>query len=162
HSGMGYGEKTPDGVAAQGRHEGGTMAAVAEELRAAGLPIDEVSVGSTPTGRSAMTGAGVTERRPGTYVYQGACQVKLGTGALEDCAMSVVATVVSTPAPDRAVLDAGSKTLSSDPLRPETGGHGWIVGRKSRVQRLSEEHGVVDVVPGESFRVGERVRVIPN
>jgi D-serine deaminase-like pyridoxal phosphate-dependent protein len=162
HSGMGYGEKTPDGVAAQGRHEGGTMARVAEELRAAGLPVEEVSVGSTPTGRSAMTVAGVTECRPGTYVYQDASQVNLGTCALEDCALTVVATVVSTPAPDRAVLDAGSKTLSSDPLRPEAGGHGWIVGRKSRVQRLSEEHGVVDVVAGESFRVGERVRVIPN
>ena len=59
-------------------------------------------------------------------------------------------------------LDAGSKTLSSDPLRPRAGGHGWILGRKSRVQRLSEEHGVVDVVPGESFRVGERVRLLPN
>jgi D-serine deaminase-like pyridoxal phosphate-dependent protein len=70
--------------------------------------------------------------------------------------------VVSVPAPDRAVLDAGSKTLSADPLRPHAGGHGLVVGRRSRLARLSEEHGVVQVEPGESFRIGERVRVLPN
>lgn len=76
--------------------------------------------------------------------------------------MTVLATVVSVPVPDRAVLDAGSKTLSSDPLRPRPGGHGFVLGRASRIDRLSEEHGVVRVEPGESFRVGERVRVLPN
>jgi D-serine deaminase-like pyridoxal phosphate-dependent protein len=76
--------------------------------------------------------------------------------------MTVIATVVSVPAPDRAVLDCGSKTLSSDSLRPRGEGHGWILGRKSRLQKLSEEHGVVGVEPGETFRVGERVRVLPN
>jgi D-serine deaminase-like pyridoxal phosphate-dependent protein len=162
HSGAGYHEPTPAGVAEAGRHEGGTMVAVAEALRHAGLPIEEVSVGSTPTGLSSMAVAGVTECRPGTYVYQDASQVSLGTCTLDDCALTVLATVVSTPAPDRAVVDAGSKSLSSDPLRPTAGGHGWILGRRSRVQRLSEEHGVIEVVAGESFRIGERVRVLPN
>ncbi len=162
HSGAGYHAPTPEGVAEAGRHEGQTMATVAESLRQGGLPVEEVSVGSTPTALSAMAVKGVTECRPGTYVYQDASQVSLGTCALEDCALTVLATVISTPAPDRAVVDAGSKTLSSDPLRPEAGGHGWILGRQSRVQRLSEEHGVVDVVPGEFFRVGERVRLLPN
>lgn len=105
---------------------------------------------------------GVTECRPGNYVYNDASQVALGTCRLEDCAMTVVATVVSVPAPDRAVLDAGSKTLSSDPLRPRSGGHGFLLGHASRIDRLSEEHGVVRIEPGESFRVGERVRVVPN
>jgi D-serine deaminase-like pyridoxal phosphate-dependent protein len=76
--------------------------------------------------------------------------------------MTVVATVVSAPAPDRAVLDAGSKTLSTDPLRPRGEGHGWVIGRKARLSKLSEEHGVLAVEPGERFRVGERVRVLPN
>lgn len=76
--------------------------------------------------------------------------------------MTVLATVVSVPAPDRAVVDAGSKTLSTDPLRPRVGGHGLVLGRRSRVARLSEEHGVLQVEPGESFRVGERVRILPN
>jgi D-serine deaminase-like pyridoxal phosphate-dependent protein len=60
------------------------------------------------------------------------------------------------------VVDAGSKTLSSDPLRPSGDGFGFVVGRRSRLARLSEEHGVIQVVAGESFRVGERVRILPN
>jgi D-serine deaminase-like pyridoxal phosphate-dependent protein len=70
--------------------------------------------------------------------------------------------VVSVPAPDRAVVDAGSKTLSSDPLRPRAGGYGLVLGHRSRIEKLSEEHGVVSVAEGDSFRVGQRVRILPN
>ena len=138
------------------------MAESAEAIRAAGLPVEDVSLGSTPTVRSALSERGVTECRPGTYVYNDFSQVQLGSARLEDCAMTVVATIVSSPAPDRAVCDAGSKTLSSDPLRPTGAGHGRILGRQSRIARLSEEHGVIAVEPGEAFRVGERVRILPN
>lgn len=162
HAGHGYLRETPAGVAEVGRAEGETLASVAAELRAAGLAVEVVSVGSTPTARHAMAVAGVTECRPGNYVYHDASQVGLGTCALEDCALSVLASVVSVPAPERAVVDAGSKTLSSDPLRPRPGGYGWILGRRSRLERLSEEHGVVAVAEGESFRVGDRVRLLPN
>ncbi len=162
HAGHGYHAETPEAVAAVGRSEGETLASVAGELRAAGLTVDEISVGSTPTARHAIEVTGVTECRPGNYVYCDASQVALGTCQIEDCAMTVLATVVSAPAADRAVVDAGSKTLSSDPLRPRAGGHGWLLGRRSRIERLSEEHGVLRVEPGETFRVGERVRILPN
>ena len=76
--------------------------------------------------------------------------------------MTVVATVVSVPAPDRAVVDAGSKTLSSDPLRPSPEATAASSGRESRLDKLCEEHGVIAVAEGESFRVGERVRILPN
>jgi D-serine deaminase-like pyridoxal phosphate-dependent protein len=76
--------------------------------------------------------------------------------------MTVLATVVSVPAPGRAVVDAGSKTLSSDLLRPRPDGHGLILGSRSRLRSLSEEHGVLSVEEGDSFRVGERVRILPN
>jgi D-serine deaminase-like pyridoxal phosphate-dependent protein len=161
-AGQAYAETDLQGVADVGHQEGGTLAAVAEALRGAGLEIAEVSVGSTPTARHAMTVAGVTECRPGNYVFNDASQVSLGTCGLEDCAMTVLATVVSVPAPGRAVLDAGSKTLSTDPLKPRAEGHGWVLGRKARLSRLSEEHGVLAVEEGERFRVGERVRVLPN
>jgi D-serine deaminase-like pyridoxal phosphate-dependent protein len=162
HAGQGYLADTPEALAAVGRHEGRTMVEAAEAVRAAGVPIEEVSVGSTPTARPAMAVPGVTECRPGNYVFHDASQVGLGSCSIEDCALTVLATVVSAPAPDRAVLDAGSKTLSSDPLRPRPGGHGLILGRRGRIERLSEEHGVVKVEPGEAFRVGERVQVLPN
>jgi D-serine deaminase-like pyridoxal phosphate-dependent protein len=109
-----------------------------------------------------MAMAGVTECRPGNYVYHDASQVGLGTCGVEDCALTVLATVVSTPAPERAVLDAGSKTLSSDALRPRPGGFGLVIGTRSRLDRLSEEHGVVAVDEADRFRVGQRVRVLPN
>jgi D-serine deaminase-like pyridoxal phosphate-dependent protein len=162
HGGQGYGGETPEEVARIGRDEGRIVAETADALRAAGLPVAEVSLGSTPTVAAAVTQRGVTECRPGTYVYNDFSQVSLGTCGFEDCALTVLATVVSVPASDRAVVDAGSKTLSADPLRPHAGGHGLVVGRRSRLARLSEEHGVIQVEPGESFRVGERIRILPN
>lgn len=162
HAGHAYLAPSPDAVAAVGKDEGALMARLADEMRGAGLPVEEVSVGSTPSAPEAIKASGVTECRPGNYVFHDASQVSLGTCETKDCAMTVAATVISVPAPDRAVLDAGSKTLSSDPLRPLPGGHGFLLGRRSRIERLSEEHGVVAVEPGERFRVGERVRILPN
>jgi D-serine deaminase-like pyridoxal phosphate-dependent protein len=162
HAGHGYLAEGRAAVEEIARLEGVRLAAAAGEVREAGLPVEEVSVGSTPTAVGAMRVAGVTECRPGNYVFHDASQVALGTCTVEDCALTVLATVVSVPGPGRAVLDAGSKTLSSDPLRPHAGGHGQLLGRTSRVDKLSEEHGVVAVSEGESFRVGERVRILPN
>ena len=162
HGGQGYAGPTPEDVAEVGHLEGRVVADAADAIRAAGLAVADVSLGSTPTVRSAVSERGVTECRPGTYVYNDFSQVQLGSAKLEDCAMTILATVVSSPAADRAVCDAGSKTLSSDPLRPSGGGHGRILGRRSRIARLSEEHGVIAVEPGEAFRVGERVRILPN
>jgi D-serine deaminase-like pyridoxal phosphate-dependent protein len=162
HAGHAYGAETPAAVAAVAQGEGTTLAGVAQQLKSAGLSADVVSVGSTPTARHAMGVPGVSECRPGNYVYHDASQVELGTCTLADCAMTVLATVVSVPAPDRAVLDAGSKTLSSDPLRPRAGGHGFVLDSRSRLARLSEEHGVVEVAAGDHFQVGQRVRILPN
>lgn len=162
HAGHAYGGATHEEVEAIGREEGKAVSAAADAVRAAGVAIEEVSVGSTPSAATAMRIPGVTECRPGTYVFNDASQVSLGVCSLEQCALTVLATVVSVPAPDRAVVDAGSKTLSSDPLRPRAGGHGLLPGRSSRIDRLSEEHGVIRIDPGETFRVGERVRIVPN
>jgi D-serine deaminase-like pyridoxal phosphate-dependent protein len=162
HAGHAYLAESPDGVAEIGRSEASILVETAQRIRDGGIEIEDVSVGSTPTARHAMAIPGVTSCRPGNYVFHDASQVSLGVCAPEDCALTVLATVVSVPAPDRAVVDAGSKTLSSDPLRPRGAGFGFVVGRHSRVARLSEEHGVIDVVPGEGFRIGERVRILPN
>jgi len=162
HAGHAYLAESAERVAEVGRSEGAILIETAQRLRDAGMEIEDVSVGSTPTAPHAMAIPGVTSCRPGNYVFHDASQVSLGTCGPEDCALTVLATVVSVPAADRAVVDAGSKTVSSDPLRPRGPGFGWILGRQSRIARLSEEHGVIDVVPGETFRVGERVRILPN
>ena len=162
HAGQVYQAETPDAVARIGTLEGETLLSCAEALRRSGLSIEEVSVGSTPSARHAMRVAGVTECRPGNYVFHDGSQAALGTCDLQDCAMTILATVVSVPAPDRVCLDAGSKTLLQDTLRPRPNGHGLILGTQSRLQSLSEEHGIARVEEGDSFRVGERVRILPN
>lgn len=162
HAGQAYQAESPQAVAEIGRQEGEILAATAAALSRDGLSIEEVSVGSTPTARHAMRIAGVTECRPGNYVFHDGSQVSLGTCAPEDCAMTILATVVSVPARNRAAVDAGSKTLSQDSLRPRAGGHGLILGTRSRLQNLSEEHGLARVEEGDAFRVGDRVRILPN
>ena len=162
HAGHSYSGETPAAVAEVGRSEGTILAGAAEAVAALGLGPLEVSVGSTPSAPHAMKVAGVTECRPGNYVYHDASQVSLGTCGLESCAMTVLATVVSVPARGRAVVDAGSKTLSNDPLRPHAVGYGWVLGTASRLSRLSEEHGVIDIAEGDVFHVGQRVRILPN
>jgi D-serine deaminase-like pyridoxal phosphate-dependent protein len=162
HGGHAYAAESAEAQAAVAEDEGEAVARVARELSKAGLSIEEVSVGSTPSARLVMKAPGVTECRPGNYVFHDGSQVALGTCAVSDCAMTVLATVVSVPAPGRAVLDAGSKTLSSDTLRPRGNGHGLVLGTGSRIEKLSEEHGVIRVEAGDRFQVGQRVRILPN
>lgn len=106
HAGHAY-AAVPEEVAHIGAEEGSLMVGLAERLRADGLTIDTVSVGSTPTARHAAASPGVTELRVGNYVFHDLMQVSLGVAALEQCALSVLTTVTSTPSPHRAVVDAG-------------------------------------------------------
>ncbi len=126
----------------------------------AGIPVPRVSSGNTPdiwtTGPSV-----VTERRPGTYIYNDRMQVALGSAGWDDCAITVLATVVSRPTPTRAVLDSGSKSLSSDLVGLT--GYGLVTGTELTLKFLNEEHSVIEAEkPFDALRIGERVRVIPN
>jgi D-serine deaminase-like pyridoxal phosphate-dependent protein len=135
----------------------------AAELKARGIPVQELSIGSTPTSGSVRKRSGVTEMRPGSYVYGDAQQVKLGSTGAEDCALAVVATVVATPAADRAVLDAGSKALSADVLVDGLIGYGLVVGRPDlTLERMGEEHGMLVGQGPTGLRVGDRLAVIPT
>src|SRR5438093_7090595 len=104
------------------------ISTTADMLRKAGIEVREISIGSTPTAGLAVRD-GITEIRPGTYIYGDANQVALGSQRLEDCALAVVATVVSTPAPDHAVVDAGSKALSADLRVAGLEAYGTVLGR---------------------------------
>jgi D-serine deaminase-like pyridoxal phosphate-dependent protein len=134
---------------------------VAEALREDGFDVPEISVGSTPAASYIADLEGVTEFRPGTYVFSDRDQAALGWGRLEDCALTVVATVVSRPTPTRGVIDAGTKTLSSD-RASNAGGWGVICGRPGwRLVSLSEEHAVIELPPGEG-PIGTVVEIVPN
>lgn len=150
-----------------GHEEGRFMVQTAEALRAAGIGIRDVSVGSSPTAVYAAEIEGVTEVRPGTYIYQDAMQAAFGLCALEECAGTVRATVVSRPAPDRIVIDGGSKTFATDvqPGKPplHLKGFGRIIGNPEAVfERMNEEHGVIIVSPDSNYQVGDVISIIPN
>lgn len=130
-------------------------------LEAKGLPCAEVSSGGSPDMWSADTGGVITEYRIGTYIYNDRSLIERGTCSLDDCAGRVLATVVSRPAPDRAIIDAGSKALTSDLLGLT--GHGLIVGHPDlAITSLSEEHGIVKSGEAMSLNVGDRIEIIPN
>jgi D-serine deaminase-like pyridoxal phosphate-dependent protein len=141
------------------------VAAAKRRFGAEKIEIAVVSGGGTPNAWHAHEIAGLTEVRVGTYIYQDRATVGAGAATLGECALEVYATVVSRPTDDRAVIDAGSKTLSSDLVAPAFGrGYGLLLDYPDAVvERLNEEHGVIDVSgcsnkPG----LGERVRILPN
>jgi D-serine deaminase-like pyridoxal phosphate-dependent protein len=139
---------------------------VVEELRAAGLPANIVSGGSTPTLFHSHKVRGVNEIRPGTYIFNDRNTVEAGACAWEDCAASILVTVVSTARPGQIIIDGGSKTFSSDRLAT-TGEptHGLVREAPNAVfTKMNEEHGYVDIrkVENTRFQVGDRLRVVPN
>ncbi len=134
-------------------------------FKEAGLEIPMVSGGGTPDVWSKHETAGLTELRVGTYVFHDRATVGNGVASLDDCALHIHATVISRPTPDRAVIDAGSKSLSSDLVAPSVGtGYGLIREYPDAIiERVNEEHGMVDL-SGSAARpeIGDRVRILPN
>jgi D-serine deaminase-like pyridoxal phosphate-dependent protein len=105
----------------------------------------------------------VDELRVGTYVYGDRACIANGSVPLDDCALRVVATVVSRPTRDRAIIDAGSKTLTSDLAVDQTGLGQLVEHPEAAIYALNEEHGYVDVSAcAEPPGIGDRVTVIPN
>ena len=141
------------------------LESILADLRAAGIEAPIVSGGSTPTLFHSHELSGLTEIRPGTYVFNDYTTVLSGGCSLEDCAATIVATVVSTARPGHMIIDGGSKTFSSD--RPVTGGEvtfGYLVeAPEARFHKMNEEHGFIDLThSGKEFHTGDRVHVIPN
>ncbi|MFN3855124.1 MAG: D-TA family PLP-dependent enzyme [Phreatobacter sp.] len=131
-------------------------------IRLEGLEAAIVSTGGSPNLKNLGRLKGATEHRPGTYIYNDRMQIAAGVATLEDCALMVYATVVSRAGPERGILDAGSKTLTSD-----TGGldgYGLILDHpEAKIARFAEEHGFLDLSAcNERPKVGDVVRIVPN
>jgi len=136
-----------------------------ETFSRAGLPVSIVSGGSTPTAYEGSLFYGVNEVRPGTYIFNDRNTVAVSACSLDDCALSVLVTVVSTAVPGHAVVDGGSKTFSSDRFQAGDGGGFGIVKEDAaaEVERFSEEHGHLNIQRSERcYRVGDRLSIIPN
>jgi D-serine deaminase-like pyridoxal phosphate-dependent protein len=143
----------------------GLLRGILNDFRGAGIEVGIVSGGSTPTLFHSHEVSGLTEIRPGTYVFNDLNTIRSGGCALEDCAATILATVVSTARPGQMIIDGGSKTFSSDRLANTaevTFGH-LVEAPGARFHKMNEEHGFIDLAHAEAeFRVGDRVRVIPN
>ncbi|MGH7541840.1 MAG: alanine racemase [Gemmatimonadota bacterium] len=165
HSGHAYAGDSPGRIAEIAEQERRVMVRLAERLRAEGLDPGVLSVGSTPAMARVRRLDGVDEVRPGNYALYDYTQASLGSCAIEECAATVLATVVSAR-PDRCVIDAGALALSKD-VGPDDPPHFGPVcadpartalDSAGRVVSVSQEHGIVD----RPLRVGERVRIVPN
>jgi D-serine deaminase-like pyridoxal phosphate-dependent protein len=178
HAGHAYHAASHDDLRQIALAEAQILSDLASGVETLGVEVTEISVGSTPSARfivdqtahSPARARVPTEMRPGNYVFLDRTQVGLGAATLESCAMWVEATVVSRPAPDRVILDCGSKTLTNDGARGFTPlpGHGLVVHLDGApdpslvVERLSEEHATVRATTPTRLRTGDRVRVLPN
>jgi D-serine deaminase-like pyridoxal phosphate-dependent protein len=165
HAGQSYAASSYAEIERIGVQEGQAVVESAEQCEKAGIPIPVRSVGSTPTYKISGKVPGITEIRPGNAVFFDAIQAGLGVTTLENCALTVLASV-SGIYPNRIVLDTGSKTLCLDKGahgNETVKGFGHIIGHPEiTIERLSEEHGV-GVFSGEtSLKLIDKVQIIPN
>ena len=169
HAGHAYEAASAEAALAVAVSEAQLLRALAES---SGVPCAELSVGATPTARFSVEQPGITELRPGNYAYFDRTQVGLGAADWADCALTVLARVVSRPAADRLILDSGSKTLTNDRARgfSEAPGFGAILRDISiaepdpslLIERLSEEHANVRVSGDTPLHIGALARIVPN
>jgi D-serine deaminase-like pyridoxal phosphate-dependent protein len=165
HAGNSYAATSREQIEAIALDEAAAVREAAEGIRATGLAVRVTSAGSTPTAELVVREPGVTELRAGNYVFYDAMQVALGTIPADRPALTVSAVVVSRPTPERAVIDAGSKTFGLDKgahglMVVDTYGH--VLGVDASLDRLSEEHGILTVRAESTLAVGDHVRIVPN
>ena len=163
HEGQVYSVANSEELRQLAQGAGRRMVETADMIRKAGIEIGTVSVGATPSARITCTVPGVTEARPGTYVFNDVSQTRIGVAREANCALTVLATVISVPAPDRAVIDAGTKALSSD-KSSAFGTYGLVKGMPLvSLTRAYEEHGVLSTgASAEKLEVGHKLEIIPN
>ncbi|MEM7678240.1 MAG: alanine racemase [Myxococcota bacterium] len=173
HGGHAYAATSTDDIRRIAEQERASVVRAAHRLRAAGLPCEVISAGSTPTAVHAASFEGLTELRPGVYMFFDLAQVGLGSCRLEDIALSVLSTVVShRPENGRLLIDAGGLALSKDASAsmPDAG-YGWLLDPITqqrigdlRIVTADQEHGYVEGtdIPYDRLPIGARVRVVPN
>lgn len=164
HDGRTYRAPTSEERKQAAYEEASWMAEVAEQIRQKGIPCELVSIGSTPAAYWVLQNRwtnGITEIRPGNYVFHDRMQISLGVAKPDDCALRIVASIVSIPEQGRALIDAGLKTLSGT-LDRLSEGYGLVLNRPdAQLERLWEECGLVRY-DGEPLSIGERLFIVPN
>jgi D-serine deaminase-like pyridoxal phosphate-dependent protein len=160
HAGHAHDVTAQPDIEAVARQEAAAMAQARDELDRQGLSVRVVSAGSTITAPYLSADDGITEIRPGTYVFNDLRTLEMYACTSDQIAATILTTIVSVGA-DRVVLDSGNKTLTMTSTQQH--GYGKIKNRPlSNFVRLSEEHGVATVGAGDDeLRIGDRVQVMP-
>ncbi|MFP3903082.1 MAG: alanine racemase [Armatimonadota bacterium] len=162
YAGAAYKKRGDEGFRQAAREEVEVMTRIAEAMNSAGYAVEVVSGGCTPTaGRYEEKGA-LTEVRPGTYCLNDYNQVDMGACSRDDVAATVLSTIVAIPAPERAILDAGTKSLAQQ-VSPITEGFGWILDKEyGNIHKTNDEHGFLNIARMEAtVEIGEKLRIIP-
>lgn len=160
-TGNAYAADDDAGLSAVQAHEQAALVETVELLAARGIETPVVSVGTTPV-LYHETGF-ATEYRFGNYAFYDATQVALGSATLDQCALAVVTTVLDTPSPTTAVVDAGSKSIPAERMTPRTEDLGIVVGHPDlHLGKLYEEHGLLSATAPHGLRIGDRLAIIPN
>ncbi len=152
--------RTPQEI---GLEEGEFFVSLANQLRSSGVPIRTVSIGSTPTAKYAARVPGVTEVRPGTYIFGDYMMAELGAVDYENVALSILCTVISHSRLGQVTIDGGSKTFCGDsiPSKLNLKGYAKAVHHDAILESMSEEHGVVKLGDGVKLEVGDRLAFYP-
>jgi D-serine deaminase-like pyridoxal phosphate-dependent protein len=170
HEGHTYEAADAQDLADRSRAAARAIVSAAESIRAHGQPVETVSMGCSASARLVAGAPGITQVRPGIFTFNDLGQISLGNATAATCAVRVLATVVSHAAPDRAVVDAGSKSLSHDTAAglgaERFPGFGRLADLPGwRLHTLSEEHGWLRWTgdgPPTPLSVGQRVQILPN
>ena len=171
HAGHSYGVSNRDEASQIAEDERLMMLRIKEKIEQTGVPVSEISVGSTPTVLATGYFDGITEIRPGNYVFLDQTPVRIGVADHSQVALTVIATVISKNS-DYYIIDAGSKTLTSDQgahgVSTRTGyGVGYTLETFEKkliplnIEKLSEEHGFIPR-NGWNLPLGTKIRIIPN
>ncbi len=165
HDGHSYGAKSISDVKQIFKDSQEEMIRTDRILRNEGIDIEEISVGSTPSFLVADISPGITEIRPGTYIFMDVAQGNL-LGNYDRCALTILATITNRPTPNRVVIDAGTKALTSYVRGSgicQTKGHGLLQDNPAiHIESLSDEHGVFTVASENEYPIGNKLQVIPN
>jgi D-serine deaminase-like pyridoxal phosphate-dependent protein len=165
HAGQVYATLSRQEIIEIGEQEGKIMERAVQLLRSSHITIETVSVGSTPTAEQVVKNPVVTEIRPGNYVFYDAIQIAMGTCLIENCALFVLATVISQPEAHRIIIDAGSKALHLDQGAHAVKmleGFGTNLNVEGSIVRVSEEHGMIDLSNPQEIPLGSAAVILPN
>jgi len=132
------------------------------QLEESGFKIEILSGGSSYSAKNPALLQGITEVRAGNYIFNDSAQLSIGLVTEDDCALRVISTVVCRPDEHTAIIDAGSKTITTDTVgfRP---GYGYVIGYPDiEIYKLNEEHGFLRYSKPMPFEIGDKIEIIPN